>query len=79
MLRTLAAATVALSLSGPVLAQQAGTAPATVQAEAPIAVPENAPAGSSGPTAMGVASGSAAAIVIIGVGLVIACGIACAN
>jgi hypothetical protein len=68
----------------PVFTQPAAAQPATVPAAPavvtdaePVPVPAEAPGGSSTP--MRVSTGVAVGIVVLGVGLIIACGIACAN
>ena len=78
----LLAAALTVALATPAFPQSASTpapAPAVVAetTEAPIPVPQEAPGGSSTP--MGVSAGVGVGVVVLGVGLIIACGIACAN
>jgi hypothetical protein len=82
MKNSLLAAAMAALLVVPAHAQSpASPAPQTVVMEStePVPVPQDARPGSSSPTMGGVAAGVGLGIVIVGVGLVIACGIACAN
>jgi hypothetical protein len=78
MRRTVLAAIAAASIGIPAIAQTV-TAPTerVVVTEEQMAVPEEAPGGSSSP--MGVSAGVGVGVVVIGIGLIIACGIACAN
>jgi len=81
MRNTLAAAAFAAVVALPAFAQSApsqpAAVPATVAQAEPVPVPAAAPGGSSTP--MGVSAGVGVGIVVLGVGLIIACGIACAN
>ncbi len=87
MKNRLLAAAMAVSLVVPAYAQSpsspAATAPAgttvVVESVEPVPVPQDAQPGMSTPTMGSVAAGVGLGIVIVGLGLVIACGIACAN
>lgn len=82
MKNRLLAAAMAVSLVVPAYAQSPTSPPATtVVAESaePVPAPQDAPQGGSTPRMGSVAAGVGVGIVVLGVGLIIACGIACAN
>ena len=82
MKNRLLAAAMAVSLFVPAYAQSpASTAPTTVVVESTeqVPVPAEASQGGSSPRMGSVAAGVGLTVVIVGVGLIIACGIACAN
>jgi len=77
MKRVILAALVAGSFAVPAFPQTATTTATPVIIEEPIPVTSETPVGSSTPGSM--AAGTAGAIIVIGIGLLIACGTACAN
>ena len=85
MKATILAAVLAATVAVPVFPQSPSPTPqlAPVESETVIVeperipVPQEAPGGSSSP--MGVSAGVGVGVVVLGIGLIIACGIACAQ